>query len=196
MGWQHAPDGLSSAAFRQAHEPRGLGVRHSAECRGRALSAGRGEYAVSPAGGFDFALLSARLYPTEAEDAPVHAPRRFPGGHAYSDRLGWSFGQHQPAGLVSLCHPLSLAVSPFSRYRLDVSRRLQPRGVSHAARIRSGYALYSHGDSGLHPDPGVHYAAAATGPCWAVVWGRDVRGRCVPALLRIQTCRIKHDDQG
>jgi protoheme IX farnesyltransferase len=46
--------------------------------------------------------------------------------------LGWSFRCHQPASLASLRHPLSVAIPAFPRDRADVSRRLQPRGLSHA----------------------------------------------------------------
>ena len=68
----------------------------------------------------------------------------FPG--AMPTLIGWAgrFGSHQPASLVSVRHPLSLAVPPFPGHRADVSRRLQPRRLSHAPRFRSGRALYSH----------------------------------------------------
>ncbi len=98
VGRPDAPDGFPSAAFGTTQRPAKLAVRRPTERGRRTLSAADGQRSGGIAGGLDAALLSAGLHATEAQHAALHPAGSFPGGDAHPDRLGGSFGAHQPAG--------------------------------------------------------------------------------------------------
>src|SRR5437764_7636353 len=115
--------------------------RCSAERYGRPLSSARGQHLVRLAGSFHAAVISAYLHPFKTEDAALHDAWCFSWCDAHADWLGRSLSEYQPASLVSVRDPLSVAISALFGNRPHVSCRLLARGLSHAAGLRSRGAL-------------------------------------------------------
>src|SRR4029077_18317273 len=64
------------------------------------------------------------------KNTAVHFDWRFSGGRPSTDWLGRGARAAGPRSLVALRHGLPLAIPALHGHRLDVSRRLCPRGIS------------------------------------------------------------------
>ncbi len=92
---------------------------------------------VLPTAGL-LALLTLVSYlfvytPLGPPPAALHASWSIPGSHAGLDRLYRGNRETRRPGVAALCDRLPLAVSALHGDRLDVSRRLRPRGISSAS---------------------------------------------------------------
>jgi hypothetical protein len=81
----------------------------------------------------NIALLSVRVHPIEADNSNVRSSRSFSGCHAATHRLGRSIRPIEYRGGNPLRHALPVAVSALHGNRMDVPRRLRPRGLSGSA---------------------------------------------------------------
>ena len=146
----HATYGVASAAERTIAAARSVAVWLGSLRCGRAGSVFHGRLSCFRAWGADVRELSACVHAAEKAHRLGHRCRRISGSDSSDDWMGRRYRHFGSRRLAALRDSIFLAISAFLRHRLDVSRRLRPRGHPDAAGRgprRNAYVSPDHSHS-------------------------------------------------
>jgi hypothetical protein len=160
----NAPNRPASSRDRPSQTVCSLSLRNCIGSDWRHLSRNSGQPARECARHFDVADLSFRVHPAEAKNTVVRSRGSFSGCDAAAHWLGRSLGPIEYRGLDTLRHAVSLAVSTFHGNRMDVPRRLRPRGLSGSAQGQYQSSFRDLGNSIATCCSSRHQCHAISGP--------------------------------